>query len=899
VSERKANRTGAAAGAILVALAVAGLWFLLGDAPEEQGSKSSALSRGVPATSRPTKPAPPRAQASSEHPAEARPDGVLEVEVFSKDTPVAGAQVQVYAREPADLSTFPARWTGRGSGETGADGRWVLPVAPGSYYVTARAPELAPGYVSVVHVPGSARTRVRLRLEASVELLGTVLVKGTDEPVSLAEILLTPPGLPSGERDRLDVPEEERLETTSSETGAFRFSGLAPGRYRLEARAPGYVSAVLPLAPVPFRGQVTLLMVPGAQLEGTVIGTNGEPASGAVVLAEGYEQDLTAVTDGAGRFSLDVPPGHHALSARRGAEAGALEQWVNVTVGQRVQGLRIQLGAGAEISGKVVRPDGSPIVGARVEALSALSGHGLVASSHLAGTNERGDFSVSPLAPGRYGLQVFLPEGTEFGYGPIVLGAGEHAVVKLTSEKARTTVTSGIQCQVQDAANHPVQGVHVRATALWPQTSGPQVEEGRTDAKGLVLFAGMSPGPFRVEARRNPETPGVEHSVFAQRAGGTRNCTLWLSDATEGENPSPVVEGRVLPGLEGLPPGEPVVIEALPLRQYVGVPPAVTIDIFPKLPEPVHSRRTWADAQGRFRLILPPGEYTLRARRQHRALCGTAGERNLKLEPGQHVETTLSLEERAPELRVQVRDAEGAPVRLTPLRVHLASTEIVQTDEQGRLDICLPGGPRQSIPSLNLVISSLDDARAATVEVPSAPRELTVSLRPPSFVQGRILHSQGLPVRRFTVDIVSPGHPPRSQEFMGDRFELSNFPVGPSLIIISAEGLKGSRYVSLRNEERTAVDIPLYPPVTLKGRLVDAATGRPVRAAVSIPLFTIPGVDDDGRFVFHGIPAGETFLTVSRTWRTNTRNGQLIEAQLVKVAPEQDNDLGDIPVPGL
>ncbi|WP_224364755.1 carboxypeptidase-like regulatory domain-containing protein [Hyalangium versicolor] len=151
--------------------------------------------------------------------------------------------------------------------------------------------------------------------------------------------------------DRWDVPEEENLLATSNENGEFQFSGLAPGRYRIEAHAPGYMTAVLPSMPVPFEGRVTLLMMRAGQLEGTVLSADGQPAAGAQVLATFEEQDSTTQTDDEGRFSLDVPPGRYSLSARRGEETGTLDQWVSVTAGQRVQGLLLQLSAEASVTG--------------------------------------------------------------------------------------------------------------------------------------------------------------------------------------------------------------------------------------------------------------------------------------------------------------------------------------------------------------------------------------------------------------------------------------------------------------------------------------------------------------------------------------------------------------------
>jgi hypothetical protein len=78
-------------------------------------------------------------------------EGTLEVKVVSGNTPVPGVDARLYVREPADLQSFPARWSGGSQGETGAPGRWAVAAAPGSYYVTARMQgfDLLPGTYNV------------------------------------------------------------------------------------------------------------------------------------------------------------------------------------------------------------------------------------------------------------------------------------------------------------------------------------------------------------------------------------------------------------------------------------------------------------------------------------------------------------------------------------------------------------------------------------------------------------------------------------------------------------------------------------------------------------------------------------------------------------------------------
>ncbi|MDY7227363.1 carboxypeptidase-like regulatory domain-containing protein [Hyalangium rubrum] len=82
--------------------------------------------------------------------------------------------------------------------------------------------------------------------EAREELLGYVVSKRTGEPVTLAEVILTPLPAAYDPDTPLEVPEEEKLFTTSSGTGEFFFTGLVPGRYHIEVRASGFVTKVLP-----------------------------------------------------------------------------------------------------------------------------------------------------------------------------------------------------------------------------------------------------------------------------------------------------------------------------------------------------------------------------------------------------------------------------------------------------------------------------------------------------------------------------------------------------------------------------------------------------------------------------------------------------------------------------
>jgi hypothetical protein len=402
------------------------------------------------------------------------------VEVLSEDTPLAGAQVQLYAREPAELQSFPAQWVGVDSGVTGADGQWTAPVAPGSHYVTVHAEGLAPGYATVVQPPGPARTRVRLGLEQAGDMYGVVLEKETGKPIENAEILVTPPGVMSAPQARPDSPEDEGLLATSSETGEFLLPGLARGIYRVEAHAAGYAPLVLPATYLPIGARHTLELSRSGQLEGTVLHADGTPAPGAEVAATGSQYDATARADSEGHFAVEVPPGTYTVSSRQGEEAGVLDA-VAVDDGDRVRGLRVVLGAGARLSGTVLRKDGSPVLGAKVEAWRRVAGAAGLAhrTRALAVTDEHGAFTLGPLAPGTYVPGVALPQRGKLKPPLVTLAAGEQASAAWVCEPR-----DDVSCELPAASEGSAQPARaaIRGRVLHPLG----VPVGRLEVRSLT-----------------------------------------------------------------------------------------------------------------------------------------------------------------------------------------------------------------------------------------------------------------------------------------------------------------------------------------------------------------------------------------------------------------------------
>jgi len=167
-----------------------------------------------------------------------------------------------------------------------------------------------------------------------------------------------------------------RYTATTDETGAWRISGIKPGRYSSRFEKSGFLEpppanpfAEAPLAvgtgSVPI--QLNAELVPLATLRGRVLDPNGEPAADVDVECSTL---ATTKTDGNGQFVLTgVRPGSYILRAiPKPASGTPSESQRNETVStyypsaiDRVQASRIEIRGGEDLSGLDIRLRSSPV----------------------------------------------------------------------------------------------------------------------------------------------------------------------------------------------------------------------------------------------------------------------------------------------------------------------------------------------------------------------------------------------------------------------------------------------------------------------------------------------------------------------------------------------------------
>jgi hypothetical protein len=172
-----------------------------------------------------------------------------------------------------------------------------------------------------------------------------------------------------------------------------------------------------------------------ASIEGIVLRFGGsEPISGARISLRNFVSGsassnapvLNAADEGAaesaiagpdGRFILkDVPPGAYRVFATRDGYVGQEYEQpspnrpgvpVVLEAGQALKGVAFHLGETGNISGRIRDLSGQPVEGVQVQALRlgyGADGHKTLQPMRTATTNDRGEFRVYWIPPGRYSL---------------------------------------------------------------------------------------------------------------------------------------------------------------------------------------------------------------------------------------------------------------------------------------------------------------------------------------------------------------------------------------------------------------------------------------------------------------------------------------------------------------
>lgn len=323
--------------------------------------------------------------------------GLLEGRVLDhRDFPVAGAQVQLYA-----LSGSYERLA-----LTAEDGTFAFAAVPRQVAVSVARPEdpLTVVLHDIVEVSEDQRAEIELTLPEPRENVEIKVVDEQGRGIDMAQVSVA----------SLDPSAPRRQTLFTPQTGAVTLVDLRGLPIDVTVQAVGWAVRKRRVERAPERLEIELSH--GIIVEGEVTSVRGRRyvEAAQVTLVSGGQRML-ALTDQAGRYHFDnVPEGKAKVFYEHPDYARASRDAEVVDTGREDRPLElptVDLVEAATVSGRVLNVDGEPVAGARV-GVGFVPAYFAVGSlpEGLTTSNERGEFKLSKVPPGRQIIAAYAPD---------------------------------------------------------------------------------------------------------------------------------------------------------------------------------------------------------------------------------------------------------------------------------------------------------------------------------------------------------------------------------------------------------------------------------------------------------------------------------------------------------
>jgi hypothetical protein len=414
------------------------------------------------------------------------PLGVVEGAIRLADgRPAAGATVRAASRDHGAAV------------KAGDDGRFAIPVPPGSYTLLAALGDGAGASGPVMVAAGAKASGLVVTLGPAARIDGQVVEATSGRPVPDAEVAVFP-----------HETSELVARATVGPDGRFTVPGLAQAAYDVRAaargRTPALVRAVTLAGGAPFALRVAL--AGSGTILGTVRDAADRPVAGARVRVTLRGDGLVAAvplearTDFEGRYRLDgVEVGGAELIARQDAVALGAARAVRVEEGATSRADFTLPGAGL-LAGRVRREGHGTLLGTAVVAVPLQAGPGHQLARALA--DAIGNYRLA-LPAGEYRVHAAPADAdrTDLRVAPAFARVDEGQTTRLDVTAARAAAEEGLEIVVREPGGAPSMG----ATVTLARTGDDRValatsagEDGRVVvAKGM----GLAGRPVTVRAR--------------------------------------------------------------------------------------------------------------------------------------------------------------------------------------------------------------------------------------------------------------------------------------------------------------------------------------------------------------------------------------------------------------
>jgi uncharacterized GH25 family protein len=256
--------------------------------------------------------------------------------------------------------------------------------------------------------------------------------------------------------------------------------------------------------------RIELEAVPAGAIHGQIFGADGKPAQGLMIsvfeakkspLIKGSLnidiKNFSSGDDTSSRFMAAPLPfdGEYVICAHRGTTY-VLSEPLRVSAQKPFHNITLAVPEGQEVSGRVLRPDGTPLTGVKVEFhFSPSAGHGF--GGRTAWTDTAGRFrfeQVNPDVAGAY--HVTLKEMPGFQPERVEVTPGEPIEIRL---KEGLTIEGVV---LDAASDWPVPGAEVYAIGTdYAANPGWVNADGLTDENGSFKFTTLRPGSYQIGSR--------------------------------------------------------------------------------------------------------------------------------------------------------------------------------------------------------------------------------------------------------------------------------------------------------------------------------------------------------------------------------------------------------------
>lgn len=400
---------------------------------------------------------------------------------------------------------------------SGPDGRFRLPVSPGSYKVGASfANSMTSSDVQVSAVVGQPGSDVVLRLKEGTTLRGRVMEAG--KPVAGAQVQV------------IWANGGQELDAFSQDDGRFVLHGVRKGEVAFFA-SPFEVVSPKRMKIVKEDETVELEVKPQGSLQGVITREQKPVPFAQIDVIPGTTMAITAYADANGKYVVrGLAAGKYEVVASSSVVGGFIDKEV-VLAPQENRQLDLELSNAATIEGKVVAADGTPVPSAMV-----VFTHTTMGDEGRGVTDADGHFRCMQMTGGGDYLPRVFPSvssrtpykpatGTSFAPTRLADGSSRVENVTLTINYERLRISG----RVIDKEGAPVADVHLRAQPAQPGelpdfASWLMAPSTVSDGQGNFTFEGLTSGNWAIQARG---ADGAESTVTDLQAGA-KNVTITL-----------------------------------------------------------------------------------------------------------------------------------------------------------------------------------------------------------------------------------------------------------------------------------------------------------------------------------------------------------------------------------